>query len=131
MREDDVSILVRHRIEQAQTALEDAEFLLQGGRSPQGIVNRAYYTMFYAALALLQTVGRVPSKHTGVISLFDAEFVRSGILSRDLSRDFHKAFEIRQVSDYRTFEQVDTAKAKAIVDKARHFLNAVRQHLRM
>jgi uncharacterized protein (UPF0332 family) len=32
--------------------------------------------MFYAALALLQKIGKVPSKDKGVISLFDAEFVR-------------------------------------------------------
>jgi uncharacterized protein (UPF0332 family) len=38
-------------------------------------VNRAYYAMFYAVLALLQRIGRVPSRHAGVISLFDTEFV--------------------------------------------------------
>jgi uncharacterized protein (UPF0332 family) len=72
---EEISALIRYRIEQAQTALEDARFLLEGNRSPQSIVNRSYYAMFYAAIALLQKIGKVPSKHTGVISLFDSEFV--------------------------------------------------------
>jgi uncharacterized protein (UPF0332 family) len=36
--------------------------------------------MFYAVLALLQKVGKVPRKHSGAISLFDTEFVRKGRL---------------------------------------------------
>ncbi len=37
--------------------------------------------MFYAALALLQKTGKVPSKHTGVISLFDTEYALKGLLT--------------------------------------------------
>jgi len=53
MKPDDIKILIRYRLEQAQVALDDAKYLLDGGRSPQSIVNRSYYAMFYAALALL------------------------------------------------------------------------------
>jgi uncharacterized protein (UPF0332 family) len=75
-------------LEQAQTAIEDAQFLLSGKRSPQSIVNRAYYAMFYAALALLQKINKVPSKHSGVISLFDTEFVLKGIFPKEFSNIF-------------------------------------------
>jgi len=34
-----------------------------------------------------------------VISLFDTEFALKGIIPKDLSKDFHKAFELRQVPD--------------------------------
>ena len=53
MKPDDIKILIRYRLEQAQVALDDAKYLLEGGRSSQSIVNRSYYAMFYAALALL------------------------------------------------------------------------------
>ncbi|MBI4619882.1 MAG: HEPN domain-containing protein [Desulfobacterales bacterium] len=67
MKQDDTRELVRHRIEQALTALEDARFLLDGKRSPQSIVNRAYYAMFYAALALLQSISKVPSRVNRIV----------------------------------------------------------------
>jgi len=34
--------------------------------------------MFYAVLALLQKIGKVPRKHSGAISLFDTELVLKG-----------------------------------------------------
>lgn len=52
MKGEDITALINYRLEQARTALDDAKFLLDGNRSPQSIVNRAYYAMFYAALAL-------------------------------------------------------------------------------
>jgi len=88
VKEEDVSSLIQYRMEQARNAIEDAQFLFEGNRSVQSIVNRAYYAMFYSALALLQEIRKVPSKHPGVISLFDTEFVMKGIFPKELSRDF-------------------------------------------
>ncbi len=96
---DDLAALVQYRMEQADAALSDAKYLLDGNRNPQSVINRAYYAMFYAALALLQRTGKIPSKHAGTIGLFDTEFVAKGALPRELSWDFHKAFELRQASD--------------------------------
>lgn len=129
MREDEILTLIRYRLEQAKTALDDAQFLLEGNRSPQSIVNRAYYAMFYAVLALLQKIGKIPSKHIGVISLFDTEFVLPGLLPKELSKNFHKAFELRQVSDYRILERLTPAKAGETLAKAKEFVEAVEAFL--
>lgn len=129
MKDDEVATLIKYRLEQAQTALNDAKFLLDGKRSPQSIVNRAYYAMFYAALALLQKIGKVPSKHTGVISLFDTEFALKGIFNKELSKSFHKAFELRQVSDYKTFKPISKEKAEETLNNATCFVEAVLKYL--
>lgn len=128
MKEDEIQTLIDYRLEQARTALDDARYLLGGHRSPQGIVNRAYYAMFYAAVALLQKIGKIPSKHIGVISLFDTEFVLKGIFPKELSRNFHKAFELRQVSDYRVIERITPRKAEEALIKAEGFVKAVEQY---
>lgn len=129
MKEEDISSLIRYRLEQAQTALEDAVFLFEGNRSPQSVVNRAYYAIFYAALALMQKIEKVPSKHTGVLSLFDTEFALKGIFPKELSKDFHKAFELRQLSDYKTLDPISKEKAKETLDKAAIFVEAVNEYL--
>lgn len=115
MKEEEIFILIKYRLKQAQTALDDARYLLEGNRSPQSIVNRAFYAMFYAAIALLQKIGKIPSKHSGIISLFDTEFVLKGIFPKKLSKDFHKAFELRQLSDYKTLEPISKEKAEEIL----------------
>jgi len=129
MKEQELSSLIRYRLEQAQTALEDAQFLLEGDRSPQSIVNRAYYAMFYAVLALLQKIGKVPSKHAGVISLFDTEFVVKGKFPQELSKDLHKTFELRQVTDYTTLKPITKEKAQETLDRAILFVKAVKSFL--
>jgi len=40
------------------------------------------------------------SKHSGVISLFDKEFVKTGSFPKEFSKWLHDAFTVRQRSDY-------------------------------
>jgi uncharacterized protein (UPF0332 family) len=129
MKDDEVFDLVRYRLEQAQVALDDAQFLMDGNRSPQSVFNRSYYAMFYSALALLQKIGKIPSKHTGVISLFDTEFVQKGLFQKELSKDFHKAFELRQISDYKVIDPSSAKEASEIWNKAVRFVEAVKKYL--
>jgi uncharacterized protein (UPF0332 family) len=126
---DELAALVQYRMEQADAALSDAKYLLDGNRSAQSVINRAYYAMFYAGLALLQKTGKVPSKHAGVIGLFDTEFALKGIFPRELSRDFHKAFELRQVSDYRALQSPSWETGRETLERATRFVRAVREYL--
>ena len=129
MKSREIEILIKHRLEQAQEALDDAKYLIDGNRSPQSIVNRSYYAMFYAALALLQKISKVPSKHSGVISLFDKEFVMRGIFEKQLSKDFHKAFEVRQSTDYKIIKPISADKANQMWQKAVKFVQALKVYL--
>jgi uncharacterized protein (UPF0332 family) len=129
MKSKEIEILIKHRLEQAQEALDDAKYLIDGNRSPQSIVNRSYYAMFYAALALLQKISKAPSKHSGVISLFDKEFVMRGVFEKELSKDFHKAFELRQSIDYKIIKPISTDKANEIWQKAVNFVQAIEHYL--
>ncbi len=53
---EEMHTLITYRFEQSDEALDSAEFLLARGNY-RTVVNRAYYAMFYAVLALL-----VPTK---------------------------------------------------------------------
>ena len=126
MKQEETNSIISYRLEQAQIALDDAIYLNDGGRSPQSIVNRCYYAMFYASLALLQDIGKAPSKHSGIISLFDTEYVMKGIFPRELSKDLHKAFELRQSSDYKVRPILSEEQVKEEIDKASRFVEAVK-----
>ena len=78
--------LVLYRLEMAKATLEDALVLCREGRSHWRILNRAYYAMFYAVLALLNFVGKAPSKHSRAITLFDEHFVKSGEFPLEMSK---------------------------------------------
>ena len=87
--------LIQYRLEQAREALGDAQALYNQGRTPQSVVNRSYYAMFYAVLALLVTIDRGTSKHRGVIALFDQEFIKQNTFPKEMSAMLHRAFDMR------------------------------------
>lgn len=126
----DKEILIRHRMEQSHVALQEAAVLRKNTNSTLGAVNRAYYAMFYAVLALLQQKGKVPRKHSGAIALFDSEFVRKEILPKNLSAHLHQAFAFRQESDYHAIEPVSFRETDEIIQHASDFIQTVETYLR-
>jgi uncharacterized protein (UPF0332 family) len=125
----DKPALIRLRLERAKQTLQAAHTLYQQGDSPVSIVNRAYYAMFYAALALLVTVDRHSVKHSGVIALFDKEFVRQNIVSKELSKMLHQAFESRLEGDYKDNSKIDRKTATEILESADKFVRAIEEKL--
>jgi len=98
----DRQALFDYRLGEAEETLSDAKAMLANGVSGRAVVNRAYYAMFYAVIALLIAMksDHKTSKHSGIISIFDREIVHSGLLGREFSRMLHRAFDARQESDY-------------------------------
>lgn len=52
MKENPKDILIQYRLDLAGEVLADAKKLLKVQGSPRSIVNRSYYAMFYAVLAV-------------------------------------------------------------------------------
>lgn len=121
--------LIRYRLEQAKATLQDARLLQEQGGNNWSIVNRAYYAMFYAALALMIDAGFRASKHSGVIALFDRHFVKTGLLPVEMSKWFHEAFELRQIGDYREFVNLDDEQVAEVVARTSHFVTRVERFL--
>jgi uncharacterized protein len=121
--------LTRYRLEQAVETLREAGLLLDQS-AWRGAQNRAYYAMFYAVLALLATRQLGSSKHSGVLGLFDREFVKPGLLPRSLSRSLRLAFNRRQSWDYGEVAELDPEEITQMVAEARLFVQAIDEFLR-
>lgn len=93
------------------------------------MVNRAYYSIFYTALALLITVEVEPSKHSGVLSKFDELFVKRGEFPKEMSRIIHRAFDMRQAGDYQKSITLTREQAAEALDSARQFLKTVKDKI--
>ena len=122
--------LIQYRLELAQEMLRDARLLKENGGSPVSIVNRAYYAVFYAALALLVTVDAEPHKHSGVLAKFDELFIREGIFPREMSRILHHAFDMRQAGDYQKSRVIAEEQAVEVLTSAEKFVKAIKQKLK-
>ena len=125
---DKIQALVRYRLEQAAEAMAAADLSLANGLE-RSAVNRAYYAMFYAVLALLATRQTETSRHSGAIAQFDQSFVKPALFRPEFSRWLHDAFLRRQSADYGADLTLSLDDITTLLEHAREFLGGVRRYL--
>jgi uncharacterized protein len=89
--------LIQYCLGRAQESLDDARLLAEANR--WAYVNRLYYSCFYTVSALLVRDGLFSSRHTGMRSLLNRHYVRTGKVPQDLDRVYNDLFERRQEGD--------------------------------
>ncbi len=128
MNIDEKKDFVIFRMKEAKESYLDSILLLEN-KSFRSSVNRAYYSMFYAVLALANLSELSVSKYAGVIAFFDKEYIKTGIFTKEYSKYLHTAFELRQESDYLDFKDISLNDAEKAVKAAEKFLKTVFQHI--
>ena len=96
----------------------------------RGTINRSYYAMFYAVLALAASRNVAISKHTHAIAFLDKEFIKTGIFSKELSRALHIGFDERQTSDYGEIWDIAHTEAEQALSEARAFVETIANYLK-
>lgn len=125
----DIEAILKYRLQQAEDSIREGEILLNSGGSFRSAINRSYYAMFYSVLALICKKGMGTSKHTGVLSIFDREYVKHEIFPKEMSKLFHQAFYLRQQCDYEEFTLITKEETIEILDGAKKFLEKIKEHL--
>ncbi|BBC25570.1 HEPN domain-containing protein [Pseudanabaena sp. ABRG5-3] len=108
--------------------LGTAEFLYEAQRY-RSCISRAYYSMFYAAQALLLSEGLDTSTHKGVIKLINQHFANTGKLSPDVARLLKSNYDLRQSGDYSTDFVADEIVANRAIADAKNFIGVIREIL--
>jgi uncharacterized protein (UPF0332 family) len=113
-------------IKNAEERLSAAEYLLKGGYYNDA-VSRAYYSMFYAAKALLSTREIYPRGHKGVILKFGLEFVKEDFIEKAYGRALSHAKDRREAADYDIEKKISEEEAESIVEDAKRFLERIKR----
>jgi uncharacterized protein (UPF0332 family) len=99
MNGDQRELLAKSWMEKADSALQDARLLMENGRF-SSCVNRLYYSVFFAACAVLASRGESYSRHSAVRSSIHRDFVNTGLLSKEQGRIYDILLSRREQSDY-------------------------------
>ena len=118
--------LIKYRLSRAKETLKDAEILISNNRL-NSAVNRIYYSLYYAVLALLETKGLASSKHSGVRALFNQYFVKTGIVSKETGRFFSELFNDRQEGDYVDYTKFEVKDVKNKFEKCKFYIGGIEQ----
>ena len=119
--------MTAHLLEKATRAVASARVLLDLGDTDSAC-SRAYYAMFDAARGALASRGHAPDSnktHGSVHSAFALEFVKTGMIPREIGRALGQVQDVRLLADYAA-ESVPQDKAEWSVCQAEAFVKAVR-----
>lgn len=117
MPEDEIA----HLLSEAEKRLDAARRLLDEGFYDDA-VSRAYYSMYFAAVALFLTRNITVKTHKGLIAKFGQEFVDKGLIERYYGRALRIAEELRSEADYSISREIFPDEARKTVDDAENFL---------
>lgn len=120
--------LMKYRIQTAKEKLHSAEVLLNAGEYKDS-VGRSYYAMFCMIRAILALDKIDFSKHSGVISYFQKEYIKTEKIDKKYSKYISNAFQIRNNCDYADFFLVSKSDAEEQYKRAEEFLKAVNEYL--
>lgn len=121
--------LVNYRINRAHRTIAEVSFLLDGGLYSTA-VNRLYYAVYYAAVALLVNDGINATTHSGVRSMLGLHYIRTGRISREIGNNFMILFERRHSCDYDDFINSTKEDVEQLIPLANSFIEAVDHILR-
>ncbi|HCT92806.1 MAG TPA: antitoxin [Lachnospiraceae bacterium] len=119
---------MKYRLESARERLNAARILLECGNYKDSI-GRSYYTMFTAVRALLARDRIDYSKHSGVISYFQKEYIKTGQFDKKYSKYLSQAFQLRNHTDYSDFFVVSQSDAMEQYSRATEFLAMIEDYL--
>lgn len=120
--------LSKYRFKRAQEILKDAKILLNE-KSFASSVNRSYYAIFHALRAVTALDGFDSSKHSGVISYINRNYVKEGIFQKQLSKILDTSFRLREKADYDDFFIISLDTAQEQLLKAETVMNEVETYL--
>ncbi|HUW59741.1 MAG TPA: HEPN domain-containing protein [Candidatus Bathyarchaeia archaeon] len=119
---------VRYRTALAQENLDVAKLALTASHL-RSAVNRLYYACFYMVSALLFAEGRTSSKHSGIRSLFNRHWIKTGRLPVEMSAFYRDLFNHRQQGDYDDFVEFACEDVQTWYEQANAFVTRISQEI--
>ena len=121
---EDLNNLIKYRVDRARETLEEARILADTGHW-NACVNRLYYACFYAISALLSKHNLSSSKHSGIRSFFNQNFVKTGVFPKEKAMIYNSLFERRQEGDYEVFISFTENDVRPWISESETFVNSV------
>lgn len=119
---DEEKTLIAYRMERAREAIDEAKMLFDAGHV-NSYVSRLYYACFYAVSALLLTKDISTSKHSYLRSLMHQEFVKTGLIPKELGKHFDLLFDSRMEGDYSDFARFKAEDVSGWLEETQRFVD--------
>jgi uncharacterized protein (UPF0332 family) len=112
---------IKYRFHRSEESFEEALILAEKNRW-NSVINRLYYSCFYAVIALLLKNDIETQTHDGARTQFGLHFVKTGKIDKKLGKLFSKLFDFRQKGDYGDMYDYDEKIVKPLIEQVKEFI---------
>jgi len=92
-------------------------------------INRSYYSVYYAVIALLLKEDKSPKTHHGTRKLFSQVFVNDKNFSKDLFDFYSELLNDRETADYDMFSDFTNNETEEIINNVNLFIEECEKFL--
>jgi uncharacterized protein (UPF0332 family) len=117
--------IINYRFQRAKETLEEAKILAQINHWDT-VVNRLYYTCFYAVISLLLENDLLTKSHSGALTLLTNHFVKTGKLDKKYGKFYSKLFSKRQEGDYEDIKRFTQEEIEPLISETAAFIEAIK-----
>jgi uncharacterized protein (UPF0332 family) len=126
MKESSKQDYVDYRMSQARETLEAARSLARD-QHWNSVINRLYYSCFYAISALLFENDINARSHSGIKHQFGLHFVKPGLIDKRITETYINLFDFRQMGDYADFTDFNEEKTVPLIPQVESLLDRIEE----
>ena len=121
---------IRNWLTRARKTWQDANTLYQHGGTYASVIDLAYYSMMYAALASLETSGKIKfSDESRVITLFDQKSIKQNNFSKEMGKTLRYVYDLHLANEREIYFAVDREQAIESLTSSAKFADVIEQKL--
>lgn len=120
--------LIKYRIDRAFESIEEAKILSKEDKWI-AVVNRLYYSCFYAVTALLLQDGFSSKTHSGILHLFHLKYIKTNKIEDRFGEHYSMMFDIRLSGDYQDMVVFDRSTTEPLIANTEEFVIRIKSKL--
>jgi uncharacterized protein (UPF0332 family) len=119
---------VKYRFRRSEETYEEALILAEKEKW-NAVLNRLYYSCFYAVISLLLKHNIETQTHDGARTQFGLTFIKTGKIERKYGKLFTKLFDLRQKGDYGDLFDFDRKVVEPLIEQVNQFIEMIKKQI--
>jgi len=119
---------VKYRFRRSEETYEEALILAEKEKW-NAVLNRLYYSCFYAVISLLLKHKIETQTHDGARTQFGLTFIKTGKIERKYGKLFTKLFDLRQKGDYGDLFDFDRKVVEPLIEQVNQFIEMIKKQI--
>lgn len=119
---------IKYRFHRAEESFDEAMILAENEKW-NTVINRLYYSCFYAVIALLLKNDVETQTNDGARTQFGLHFIKTGKIDKEYGKLFTKLFDYRQKGDYGDLFDYDEEIVKPLIEQVKEFIGEIGKYI--